>query len=752
MAEPLLEVTNIETRYGLSQVLFGISLAIAPGEMVTLMGRNGMGKTTTVRSVMGLTPAMAGSIRFDGRRLRACRRSAWRSSASAWCLRAGRYFPISPRARIWSRLPRTAWAPPTHGRWTRSASCFRGSASALSSMGNLLSGGEQQMLAVGRALMTNPRLLILDEATEGLAPLIRAEIWQCLTRLKAAGQSILVIDKNVAGADPHRRPALSDRAGQGGVVRHLGGARGGAASAAPVSGHLAHQAVGLGHSVSGRLVLSRRRLYRRAMATLSDQGFLEFGDLRLEYRMAGPRPHRGADADPAARGSGLRRHVGRFPRKAVGCDRLRRVRLVARRLRPVESRRNCRASSISCTSRREQILPRLLDAIGFRQGLLVGHSDGASIAAIYGGSVQDHRVRGLVLMAPHFIVEDVTINSIREIRQAFDTTDVRQRFQRWHADADATVRGWTDVWMKNDFNTWDISEELAYIRVPILIIQGEHDHYGTARQIEIAREECYCPVDVLLIPGIQHIPHREAPEVTLKAIAEFVASPVARARQPRRDAPLPPKPPNPLKHPAMRLEGRATVHHERRPCTALSYMNYNAVVMAKTIDTREISDVAGRADAAFAGEVGRMVRLGRAKRGMSRRQLAQESGTSERYLAQIESGAGNPSILVMRAIADALEIPLFEMLPQTGGLSAPYARIIDLLGVHRRAICRRLPKRSSGGSRAPPRPTAAGGSRSSVCAAPANPRSARCWRKSSACRSSSSTAWSSRNTAPACRC
>jgi XRE family aerobic/anaerobic benzoate catabolism transcriptional regulator len=102
--------------------------------------------------------------------------------------------------------------------------------------------------------------------------------------------------------------------------------------------------------------------------------------------------------------------------------------------------------------------------------------------------------------------------------------------------------------------------------------------------------------------------------------------------------------------------------------------------MATTLDTRAIPDAASRTDAAFAGEVGRMVRLGRAKRGMSRRQLAQESATSERYLAQIESGAGNPSVLVMRAIADALEIPLFELLPQTGGLAAPYARIIDLLG------------------------------------------------------------------------
>src|SRR6188768_328307 len=102
--------------------------------------------------------------------------------------------------------------------------------------------------------------------------------------------------------------------------------------------------------------------------------------------------------------------------------------------------------------------------------------------------------------------------------------------------------------------------------------------------------------------------------------------------------------------------------------------------MSNTIDTPETLSVTGRADAAFVGDIGRMVRLGRAKRGMSRRQLAQESGTSERYLAQIEGGAGNPSVLVLRAIADALEMPMFELLPQTGGVAAPYARIIDLLG------------------------------------------------------------------------
>ncbi len=162
------------------------------------MGRNGMGKTTTVRSIMGLTPAMAGSIRFDGQEI--AQLAAVPRRAARHRPRAGgpADFPEPHHAREpgRDRIEPDA-APPIRGRSTRSASCFRGSASGSDSMGNLLSGGEQQMLAVGRALMTNPRLLILDEATEGLAPLIRAEIWACLTRLKAAGQSILVIDKNV---------------------------------------------------------------------------------------------------------------------------------------------------------------------------------------------------------------------------------------------------------------------------------------------------------------------------------------------------------------------------------------------------------------------------------------------------------------------------------------------------------------------------------------------------------------------------
>jgi branched-chain amino acid transport system ATP-binding protein len=207
MSESLLELSNVETCYGLSQVLFGVSLAIGAGEMVTLMGRNGMGKTTTVRSIMGLTPAKAGSIRFAGNEI--CGVPSYRvAKFGIGLVPEGRQ--IFPNLSARENLIATA---SNRGRaaepWTLEKVCqlFPRLAERMANMGNQLSGGEQQMLAIGRALMTNPRLLILDEATEGLAPLIRQEIWQCLSRLKAAGQSILVIDKNVAAltriADRH---------------------------------------------------------------------------------------------------------------------------------------------------------------------------------------------------------------------------------------------------------------------------------------------------------------------------------------------------------------------------------------------------------------------------------------------------------------------------------------------------------------------------------------------------------------------
>jgi branched-chain amino acid transport system ATP-binding protein len=198
MAEaPLLEVENIETCYGLSKVLFGMTLAVAPGEMVTLMGRNGMGKTTTVRSIMGLTAAMSGSIRFERREIRTLPSYRIAQLGIGLVPEGRQIFPnLSARENL---VATAANRGDTDGGWTLAKvyELFPRLAERSTSMGIQLSGGEQQMLAIGRALMTNPRLLILDEATEGLAPLIRAEIWQCLSRLKAAGQSILVIDKNV---------------------------------------------------------------------------------------------------------------------------------------------------------------------------------------------------------------------------------------------------------------------------------------------------------------------------------------------------------------------------------------------------------------------------------------------------------------------------------------------------------------------------------------------------------------------------
>jgi branched-chain amino acid transport system ATP-binding protein len=192
-----LEVENIETRYGRSQVLHGVSLAIAAGEMVSLMGRNGMGKTTTVRSIMGLTPAVAGTIRFDGADIRRLRPYRIAQCGIGLVPEGRQVFPnLTARENLLATAAnRRGAADP----WTlgKVQAMFPRLAERAATMARQLSGGEQQMLAIGRALMTNPRLIILDEATEGLAPLIREEIWRCLTTLKQAGQSILVIDKNI---------------------------------------------------------------------------------------------------------------------------------------------------------------------------------------------------------------------------------------------------------------------------------------------------------------------------------------------------------------------------------------------------------------------------------------------------------------------------------------------------------------------------------------------------------------------------
>ena len=198
----LLEVTGLEAFYGVSQALFGVNLAIDHGEVVALLGRNGMGKTTTICSILGLLRSRSGSVRFDG--IETSRSPAHRIA------RLG--IGLAPEGRrcfsnLTVRENLVAAARP--GTWTisRVAALFPRLEERRDQYANTLSGGEQQMLAIGRALMTNPKLLILDEATEGLAPVIRQDIWAAIRRLKAGGQSILVVDKTLAELLP-----LADRA------------------------------------------------------------------------------------------------------------------------------------------------------------------------------------------------------------------------------------------------------------------------------------------------------------------------------------------------------------------------------------------------------------------------------------------------------------------------------------------------------------------------------------------------------------
>jgi pimeloyl-ACP methyl ester carboxylesterase len=169
-----------------------------------------------------------------------------------------------------------------------------------------------------------------------------------------------------------------------------------------------------------------------------------------------------------------------------------------------------------------EALPAVLAQAAIRKAILVGHSDGASIATIYAGSVQDFRVRGLVLIAPHFFVEDVGLRSIEAARRAYLEGELRDRLARYHRDVDVGFWGWNPAWLDPAFRTWRIDEYLAYIRVPILIVQGRDDPYGTLAQIETAERETTCPVEVGLIEGAGHSPQFDRPDATLSSISEFV--------------------------------------------------------------------------------------------------------------------------------------------------------------------------------------------------------------------------------------
>jgi pimeloyl-ACP methyl ester carboxylesterase len=255
--------------------------------------------------------------------------------------------------------------------------------------------------------------------------------------------------------------------------------------------------------------------------TLTDPGFLHIGAVSLEYRMIGPRPDAAPTIVMLHEGLGSITQWGDFPGKLAertGCG----VFVYARAGYGKSSTITLPRPLDYMQREAAEVLPKLLDAIGLKCGILLGHSDGASIAAYYAGSHQDHRVRGVVLMAPHFFVEPEGLAEIRNAKTAYETTDLRARLARHHADVDAAFRGWNEAWLDPGFpRAFEITDALAYIRVPMLVIQGANDRYGTLAQVRAAEEECYCPVETLVMAGVGHAPHREKPAETVEAVAVF---------------------------------------------------------------------------------------------------------------------------------------------------------------------------------------------------------------------------------------
>jgi pimeloyl-ACP methyl ester carboxylesterase len=258
--------------------------------------------------------------------------------------------------------------------------------------------------------------------------------------------------------------------------------------------------------------------------TLNETGFVRVAGAELEYRMIGPPPGEAPTIVLLHEGLGCVSLWKDFPDRLAAATGLGVF---------VYSRRGYGRSSpyeppwplTYMHEEGEQVLPALLDTIGFRDGILFGHSDGASIAAIYAGESGDPRLRGLVLMAPHFFTEDAGIASIAEAKTAYETTGLRDRLAVHHGDnVDCAFWGWNRAWLDPEFRHWDIQDYLPRIEVPVLVVQGEDDQYGTADQIAAAREKCAGRTSVALLPDCRHSPHRDQPEKTLDAAAAFISS------------------------------------------------------------------------------------------------------------------------------------------------------------------------------------------------------------------------------------
>ncbi|MGB7241757.1 MAG: alpha/beta hydrolase [Sulfitobacter sp.] len=258
------------------------------------------------------------------------------------------------------------------------------------------------------------------------------------------------------------------------------------------------------------------------MSIWKETGRLRVGQTGLDYKCIGPGPDQAPTIVMLHEGLGCIALWRDFPEKlaaATGCGVLVYSRAGYGQSDPAELPR----STDYMTREAQDVLPQVLDAFDVRNAVLLGHSDGATIAAIYAGSVWDARVRGLVLMAPHFFSEKIGLEEIARAKTAFQTGNLAARMAKYHRAPEATFYGWCNPWLDPEFIDWNVAEVIDYLRIPTLAIQGAQDAFGTLDQITELEQRSYAPVDVVILDDCGHIPFVDQPVATLSSVVDFVA-------------------------------------------------------------------------------------------------------------------------------------------------------------------------------------------------------------------------------------
>lgn len=265
------------------------------------------------------------------------------------------------------------------------------------------------------------------------------------------------------------------------------------------------------------------------MTAAALSGYLDIDGTRLEYAWHGPGPEVAPTLVFLHEGLGCVAMWKTFPSEVAaetGCGALVYSRAGYGGSDPVELPRPVTYLHHEA----EEVLPRVLDAAGVREAVLIGHSDGASISLIYAGGTHDTRVRGVVAMAPHVFHEELCYNGVAATKTIYETTNLRERLARYHgANVDVAFRGWNDTWLDPDFWHWNIESYLPNISVPVLVMQGQNDQYGSFEQVDAIERQTGGPVYGVMLPECRHAPHQDQPDLALEAIAEFVGEALNRA-------------------------------------------------------------------------------------------------------------------------------------------------------------------------------------------------------------------------------